>query len=156
MLDNVESVQAEIKNLLANFRTLSSETERLRETNVELIKRNSFLESELVGIEQIKTESDKNKHNYCEILKAYDYVKKELEAEKDRFKLWTDAGKTVNVILNNQSLYQTVCLGYNEEEDKNTKPISFSSPVQFVKPGGEPVKEKVLNTEKVSNTQEFL
>ena len=48
--DNVESVQAEIKNLLANFRTLSSEIERLRETNAELIKRNSFLESELVGI----------------------------------------------------------------------------------------------------------
>ena len=46
-----------------------------------------------------------------------------------------------------------MCLRYNEEEDKNTKPIYFSSPVQFVKPGGEPMKEKVLNTEKVSNTQ---
>ena len=48
--DNVESVQAEIKNLLANFRTLSSETDRLRGTNDELIKRNSFLQSESVGI----------------------------------------------------------------------------------------------------------
>ena len=76
--DNFESVQAEIKNLRANFRTLSSKTERLRETNVELIKRYNFLESELVCILQIKTESDKNRHNYCEILKAYDYVKKEL------------------------------------------------------------------------------
>ena len=65
----------------------------------------------------------------------------------------TDARKTINAILNNQSFYQTVCLGYNEEEDKNTKPISFSSHVQFSKPSGEPVKEKVLNTEKVSNTQ---
>ena len=116
-----------------------------------LIKRNSFFESELVGIEQIKTKSDKNRHNYCEILKAYDYVKKELEAEKDSFKLWNDAGKTVNAILNHQSLYQTASLGFNEEEDKNKKPISFLTPVQFVKPGGEPVKDKVLNIEKVSN-----
>ena len=60
--------QAEIKNLLANFRSLTSETDRLRETNVELINRNSFLESELVEVEQIKTESDKNRHNCCEIL----------------------------------------------------------------------------------------
>ena len=79
-------------------------------------------------------------------MKTYDFVKKELEAEKERCKLWTDAGRTVNAILNNQSLYQTVCLGYNEEEDKNIKPISYSSHVQFVKPSGEPMKEKKLKS----------
>ena len=43
-----------------------------------------------------------------------------VSGQQDRFKLWTNAGKLVNAILNNQSLYQTACLGYNEEEDKNT------------------------------------
>ena len=108
----------------------------MNNTNVELTKRNNFLESELVDIEKLKAESDKNMHNYCEVLKAYDFVKKELKAEKDRFKLCTAAGRTVNTILNNQSLYQTVCLGYTEEEDKNTKPISNSSSVKFFKHGG--------------------
>ena len=115
--DGIKSIQAEIKNLLANFRSLTSETDRLRDTNTELIKRNNFLESELVEVEHIKEKSNKNKHNYCEILKAYDFVKKELEAKKERFKL--DSCRTVQTILNNQSLYQTTCLGYTEEEDKN-------------------------------------
>ena len=52
--DDVKSIQAEINNLLANFRSFSSEVDRLRESNDELIKRNSFLESELVKVEQIK------------------------------------------------------------------------------------------------------
>ena len=59
-----------IKKLLANFRSLTSETDRLRETNAELININSFLESELVEVEQIKAESDKYRHNYCKILKT--------------------------------------------------------------------------------------
>ena len=52
--DDIKSIQSEIKNLLANFRSLTSETDRLRDTNAELIKRNNFLESELVEVEQIK------------------------------------------------------------------------------------------------------
>ena len=36
---------------------------------------------------------------------------------------------------------------------KIQKPISFSSSIQFVNPGREHLKEKVLNTEKVSNTR---
>ena len=34
-----------------------------------------------------------------------------------------------------------------------TKPISYSSPIKYVKPGVESMKEKVLVREKVSNTQ---
>ena len=93
--------------MLANFRSLTSEIDRLKNTNVELTKRNNFLESYLVEVEQIKDESEKYRHNYCKILKAYDFAKKELETEKDKFELWTTAGKTVHTILNNQSLYQT-------------------------------------------------
>ena len=63
------------------------------------------------------------------------------------------SGRIVNAILNDQSLYQTVCLGYTEEEDKNRKPISYSSRIRFIKPSGKPMKEIVLKSEKVSNTQ---
>ena len=80
--DDVKYVEAEIKNLLANFRSLLSEADRLRETNAELIKRNSFLESELLEVEQIKAKSYKNRHNYYKILKSYAFVKKELELRK--------------------------------------------------------------------------
>ena len=83
--ESIKSIQDKIKNLLANFRSPTTETDRLKNTTVELTKRNNFLEFELVEVEQIKDESNKNRHNYCEILKACDFVKKELEAEKVRF-----------------------------------------------------------------------
>ena len=83
----IRTIQAEVKNLFANFRSLTNETDRLSNTNAELTKKNNFLESELVDVEQLKVESKKNRHEYCEILKAYDFLTKELEAEKERFKL---------------------------------------------------------------------
>ena len=49
--DDVKSVQAEIKTLLVNFRSLTSEIDRLRETNAEIININNFLKYELVEVE---------------------------------------------------------------------------------------------------------
>ena len=72
------------------------------------------------------------------------------------FKLWTTAGRIVHTILSNQSLYQTACLGYTEEEDKNTKPISYSSPIKYVKPGGERMEAKVSNTKKSSEKEKEI
>ena len=75
----------------------------LKNTIADLTKRNNFLESKLVKFELVKSESEKYRYNYCEILKACDFVKKELEAEKEMFKLWTTTSRRVHTILDNQS-----------------------------------------------------
>ena len=54
--EGIRTIQAEVKNLLANFRSLTNETDRLNNTNAELTKKNNFLESELVDVEQLKAE----------------------------------------------------------------------------------------------------
>ena len=60
---------------------------------------------------QFKADSKKSKNNYCEILKSCDYVKNELDVERDRFKFCTSSGKGVHYIMKNQSMYQFACLG---------------------------------------------
>ena len=69
--------------MLTNFRVLTNERDELKVKNVELVNRNNYLESELVQMEQYKLDSEKAKHNYCEVLKAYDFVRKELEEERE-------------------------------------------------------------------------
>lgn len=49
--EGAKIVQAEIKNLITNFRLITHERDQLKVRNTYLVERNNFLESELMQIE---------------------------------------------------------------------------------------------------------
>ena len=103
---------------MTNFRSLTSERYDLRDKSEKLEIRNTFLEEELTMMEECKTECKKFKHNYCVILSAYEFVRKELEQERDRLELWNNSSKRTQGIIENQVNSQKGGLGYDKREGK--------------------------------------
>lgn len=156
--DDIKKINCEFKNLLTNFRLVSKEKDDLKEKVHVLYTRNEFLEFELIQMEQFKSNCSKATHNYGEILKAYDYVRKELEEEREKFKVWTGSGKKVHDLLNDQVLLQTGGLGYNKREKKpirieasknETEPLVKI--VKFITTNG---KASVSDHENINRTKE--
>ena len=169
--DDIRTINVEFRNFMTNFRILTSERDELKVKNDELVNRNNFLESELVQMEQYKLVADKAKHDYNVILEAYDFVRKELEEERDTINMINNSGKKTQEIIERQILGKVKGLGFdksskaenvaivtddrkveaNTSKSEGKKIDSNLKHVKFVDSNGTPVVHKRINNS-VSDT----
>ena len=161
--DEIRTIHVEFKNLMTNFRILTSERDELKLKNDELVGRNNFLESELIQMDQYKLDSEKAKYNYGVILEAYDFVRKELEEEREHIKSWTNSSQKTQDICDRQILGKVNGLGFDKANKNNTDTVVTVSNeastskslgkmeipepnhVKFVDSNGTPVVHKRIN-----------
>ncbi|KAL8115983.1 hypothetical protein AgCh_022469 [Apium graveolens] len=115
---------------VAELKTL--ENERLKSENLKYKNRNSYLEEELVKMNTIQTERDNVVYVKDELLKQNDYLKTELEKEREIIRTWTNSGKPTQNILSSGNWKEG--LGYKDGNSEiGTLPIKPKvNPVKFV------------------------
>jgi hypothetical protein len=163
--DDITTINVEFRNFMTNFRILTNERDELKIKNDELVNRNNVLESELVQMEECKLVADKAKHDYNVILEAYDFVRKELEEERDTIRIMNNSGKKTQEIFDSGIRGKVKGLGFdkareeamvaividdskseaNTSKSEGKKIISEPKHVKFVDSNGTPVVHKIIN-----------
>ena len=118
-----------LRSLHISFKSQSLENARLISEMKELKSRNDHLEAELIVLIQTQDDCKKAKHMEQQLNNKCAFLEKELEKERDTFKVWTDSGfKTQNALGNKN--WKT-CLGYETKGDEPKVFNEFTKPVKY-------------------------
>ena len=119
-----------------SYRDQTLENERIKTENSELVKRNNFLEKELVMMLEIQKERDDAVFVKQELMKKFNYLESELAKERKILKTWTNSGKSTGQVFQ----LDKGGIGYTEEDElrfqnsvkaRTELPSSYSEPVSF-------------------------
>ena len=92
-IDHMYKLKYFLRLLHVSFKTQTLENTRLRSEINECKKRNNFLESELVVLNELKNDCKIAKNSESMFKLKYEQMEKELDVEKQRIKNWVNTGK---------------------------------------------------------------
>ena len=134
--ENIYELRIFLKSMHVSYRDQTLENERIKFENSDLIKRNDYLEKELVMMLEIQKEKDEAVLIKHELFKKFEYLKLELAKERKVIKTWTHSGKSTCEVFQND----TGGLGYIEEDELRFKnsvkarthlPSRYTQPLKF-------------------------
>ena len=135
--DDISELRIFLKSMHVSYRDQTLENERIKTENAQLLKRNDFLEKELVMMLEVQKERDEAVLVKKELLKKFEYLESELAKERKVIKTWTHSGKSTGQVFQND----TGGLGYTEEDELRFKnsvkarthlPSRYAQPVKFI------------------------
>ena len=92
-INDIYRLKSFLRSLHVSFKTQTLENTRLRSEINECKKRNNFLESELVVLNELKNDCKIAKNSESMFKLKYEQMEKELDVEKQRIKNWVNTGK---------------------------------------------------------------
>ena len=114
--DNMSKLKYFLKNLHLRFKSQTLENEIIKLSSKQLSERNDHLETELVKILEIQKECEKAKHMQIQFSNQAEFLKKELQKEKDIIRAWTNSDKITHEDLTDNHWKEG--LGYNTKSYK--------------------------------------
>ena len=94
--DSISELRIFLKSMHVSYRDQTLENERIKSENAQLIKRNDFLEKELVMMLEIQKGRDEVVLIKQELFKKFEYLESELAKERKVIKTWTHSGKSTS------------------------------------------------------------
>ena len=98
----IDEMSNELYNLHVSLKSLTKENSRLKGSIDTLSERNSWLESELVSMERLRTECKDSKNELVRSLKREESLREELIKEHDVIKSWNNSSRVTRDIIENR------------------------------------------------------
>ncbi|KAL8091781.1 hypothetical protein AgCh_034148 [Apium graveolens] len=97
--DDITELRSYLKTISISYRDQTLTCDNLTSENLAFMKRNDYLEKELVMFHQTQKEIDDAFYVRDEVLKLNQSLKTELEKEREIIRTWTNSGRTTQNLL---------------------------------------------------------